>query len=257
MKDISETKILKTNKKDVLYYIMVISCVILFSLSSLVITPIYVNVSTNIVTSVTALPAILEIILEILDILAFAFCYATVIYSACMRTFSKTLRLCIIYVTACFVRRCASLLITGIIYSGVSDTDIFSVILYLILETAQIAIVATLANSAAKKYHERRVEIKKAADIVGDVRNIPKIDFSKVFSKDNPMLVSVLKSGILLSAIKIVTRIIYDINYGAPSGFSEILIMSVYYFSDLLICVIFYTVCWLFLSKLYRKEIQS
>ena len=63
-----------------------------------------------------------------------------------------------------------------------------------------------------------------------------------------------MRTGIILSAVKIVSRIIYDLSYGAPDNAKEILTMVIYYFSDVLICVIFYALCWLLFSTLYKRD---
>ncbi len=65
-----------------------------------------------------------------------------------------------------------------------------------------------------------------------------------------------LISAVLLSVSKITMRVIFDVFYGAPESISEILLMSVSYFSDVLYGVIVYfLIC--FASKTFLKEKNS
>ena len=234
--------------------IMTLTCVIIFSLVTFLLTPVYVYVASDIVTSVTVIPDILEILLDLADIAAFAVCYSLIIYSATLRPSSVTYKLCGIYIASSLIRRAASLLITYLYDGYIFSDDIFSVLLYFLLETVQVAAVAMIASSVAKKYYIRSAQIKKAARITGDFLKAENIDFDRVYAYGNPLLNSALKVGIILSAIKIISRVIYDISYGAPSGIAEVLTMTVYYLSDIFVCVIFYALAWLILSKLYAND---
>jgi len=65
---------------------------------------------------------------------------------------------------------------------------------------------------------------------------------------------SSLKLAVMISGIKIVTRVISDLYYGAPESLAEGLIMIAYYTSDLLNGVIFYTILWFLFSHINKKE---
>ena len=100
-------------------------------------------------------------------------------------------------------------------------------------------------------------QLKKAALRLDSQIHESATDFSCIYSKRNPLQRVALKTGIMLSVIKIITRIRYDIMYGAPSGISEILIMVVYYLSDVLVFAVFYAICWIFLSKLCSQKPET
>ena len=253
-----KNSIIKNKSMDVKSFnfnlIMIISCAVIFSLIIFALTPLYVHVASDIVISVTFIPLAVELVLDILDILAFVICYSLIIYSAVTRHSAKTFTLCGIYISACLVRRIATLIMTFITDGVIGGNDILSVVVYFLLEAAQAVIVTAIASGAAKKYHKRAAEMEKAARRVGDSSNYKNLEFTQVYSKNNPLQSSALKVGILLSAVKILTRVIYDISYGAPTSASEVLTMVIYYFSDMLICVVFYALCWLIFSKLYKRD---
>ena len=77
--------------------------------------------------------------------------------------------------------------------------------------------------------------------------------FKKIYSKENPCQACALMLGILLSAVKIFDRILFDIGYGAPKDFGEVLVMIVYYSSDILLGVIFYVFSMFVFHRLFRR----
>jgi len=68
------------NKKRLLR-ILIVSCTVLFSLYCFVLAPLYTHMCADIVFAVTVLPEILKFIIEIVDIIAYAVCFAAIIYS--------------------------------------------------------------------------------------------------------------------------------------------------------------------------------
>jgi hypothetical protein len=57
----------------------------------------------------------------------------------------------------------------------------------------------------------------------------------------------------IIFGIKIITRIINDVTYGIPGSFGEILIMIVYYLTDILYGLVAYLLAVLAVSVLYDK----
>lgn len=236
---------------------MAIFCAIAFSVMELVLTPLYIYLYSDITVSVTVLPNIAEIILELAEIFTFAVCYSLVIYCAVVKGGMSVVSLCSVYVLSTLIRRAVSLGISYLSYGFVEKSDIFNVSVYLAFEIIQITVVALIASLVGQKHRGLIAEKEKAARIIGDSSAIPKIEFKKIFSKENPLLVCALASGIMLSAVNVGMRIFYDISYGAPSGIDEILTMIVYYLSDVLTAVIFYALSWIILSKTMKKDTVS
>lgn len=251
---------MKNNKNKLrLSQAMIFSCMIIFSLITFLLTPIYTFVASDIVTGVTILPDAIKIILNLLEISAFAFCYSLIIFSTVTSSKKKALSLCIIYISACFIRRAASLLVTLFVDGYIISTDVFSVLLYFILEVVQVFIVFIMARSVAKKHILASTGIKSSAvkdgGVIGIIGN-RSFSFTGVYSRSNPFQNCALKAGALIAIIKIFTRIVYDIDYGAPQSLSDGLTMAIYYISDIFICVIFYVLSWLILSGLVKKHQQ-
>ena len=78
--------------------------------------------------------------------------------------------------------------------------------------------------------------------------------FRKFYSKGNPVQRCLLIIGIILASLKVLSRVIFDIDYGAPESFEECLVMAVYYLSDLLIGLIFYLIASFILSRIFQEK---
>lgn len=247
-------KVSKTSEKSLpLNLYMIIITASIFLLMSLVVVPLTVQARSDVVLQVTALPEILEIFGQIIDISAFALCYSLIIF-ACFFYPRKRLSIFLTYIAACFLRRGIDLLITYFTYKWIELLDIESVLFTFFMESIQALVMFLIASTAGAKYQQRRVELKKAAQLLGSQTDVYNIKFEKVFSKSNPLQVIMLFSGIMLSAINVGMRIYYDIIYGAPTSAAEVLIIVLYYCLDLSVCIIFYSMCWFFLSALIDKN---
>ncbi len=250
---------MKDNNKTIpLTKYMILTTAVLFLLLSLVLAPLYVYTSSNYTTSVTAIPELVEGVIDLADISAFALCYSLIIFASVVCSTKKAAVLSGIYIVACAIRRGLDLLITFLTYNYIEGLDVASVAFSLIMESAQVLLVLLVATRAAKSYNMQRVNLKKAAQHLGSQVKVDALEFNKIYSGTNPMHSTMLVAGIILSVIKIISRIRYDIFYasvyGAPSTASEILIMVFYYLFDIFVCIVFYTVCWLFLSKLCERN---
>ena len=245
-------------KKINLYKYLVCSCAIIFVVITFILEPISVWTLSDVTVSVSIIPEILNIILELAENLAFAVCYSITIYAAVTKSSKSAFALCGVYVLASFVRRLAVLGITYLTYSYVDGTDVFNVCAYLVLESAMIFIITSFASLLGKRYRAQLVQKQKAAQALGDLSLVEGIEFTSVFSKNNPIQCSTLFAGAMLSFIKIAMRINHDIKYtkvyGAPDGAGEVITMIVYYMSDILAGIIFYALAWLVSSRLIKKN---
>ncbi len=243
----------KKNKRTVSAEIMMlICCSAFFSLLTFILSPIYSAISANIVFYTTLLPDILDVLIQLLEIAAFASCYSIVILSVTAKGASASCGVCWIYVAACTVRRAAAAVITYIQYGSLPSEEVASLMLYLSLETVQIFLVLLFAYQSSKNWRASVKAAKKAALKTGGSVNAD-ISLNPAYSSINPLKNTAFKAGVMLAVIKILSRIVYDVTYGAPNGLSEILIMTVYYLSDVLIAIIFYAMCLFIMKWIYNS----
>ncbi len=234
-----------------------LGCAAIFAVITFILEPISVFAVSDITVSKTVLPRILDIILDLTETAAFAFCYSVIIFASVTRTRKSGFAFFGIYAAACFVRRASVLGITLLTYNYIDSTDIFTLGAALIFEYILALAVTLVAVSVGMRYRQRQAEVKKAARIAGDSFEFDNFNFTSVFSSHNPLQLCMLIAGIILSFLKLGMRIRSDIKYtsfyGAPSGIGEILIMIVYYLSDIFVCAIFYALSWLIMTRLQKK----
>jgi hypothetical protein len=79
------------------------------------------------------------------------------------------------------------------------------------------------------------------------------LPFSKLLNWNNPLQRSAIKMSLLILLIKLVTRVINDISYGAPESVGEVLIMVLYYLSDIIYGAVAYLISIFVISQFYEK----
>lgn len=241
----NETK--KSIKKH-LVWLMVGACVILYALY-ITLAWLYTQASTNVLFMDGWLPFIMRLLLELIDVTVFASAYFCIIYAFFRMSPKKALLFPIVYIALALFRRATSLLIEFFVSGYIGSDDLLSLGLYYFFDVIQLIIVVCIVAYETRKCNRFLNEYKQAG--VDTPKFLP---FTSVFNKNNPLQACSFKLAIMISGIKIVTRIISDLYYGAPESLSEGLIMFAYYSSDLLNGVIFYTIIWFLFAHINKKE---
>ncbi len=217
---------------------LIIICGGLFVLSSVVLKPLYIFFISDVVWSGTFLVNLLEVTLDLFELLAYSASFAVVIYSVLLSDDeARGVKVLIAeFMLLAFVRRILDIVMTIILYGALEAIDIVSVLFALAMEFIQIFIVYIIAVSLLKK------EI------------IAFLPAKKIYSKKNALQVSALCAGGILSAVKIVSRIIYDIDYGAPESLIEVCSMVLFYSLDVLVAIISYVIIIVVLAMICRVK---
>ena len=225
--------------KKYLTGLMVISCTILYAVYTLAIAPLYSYISSNVVFSSTWLPFAVRLVLEILDIAIFAFAYFAIIYAFFRFTKKKSIaRFPIVYLIITLIRRTVTLIVQWIGAGSIGSDDYISIVVWFAIDAVQVGIVLAIVAYERHKFNDFLKTSKTSP------RSLKLLPFKKVYDKNNPLQICMLRIAILISGIKIVTRIISDIQYGAPRSFPEGLVMVIYYLADLLNGIAFYAMVW-------------
>ena len=232
----------------------------LFALISLVLTPLYSLSNSDILFSTTVIPELLRTTIDLLEVCVFAVSFSILLFSVFLQY--RTTRLTVLYLGAILFRRIAVLAVTLVFNGAIGAEDLFSSITNLLLESLLVLFVLWIARARKNRLNQQLAEFSKASALFSsDAPEKPDplrlFPFKKLYSKENPIQSCVLWIGVLLSALKVLSRLIFDIGYGAPTDIWEVLLMLVYYLSDLLIGVIFYVLSVLFLTRLFRRYGES
>ena len=236
---------------------LVATAALLFSLYCFILAPLYTYMSADVLFSVTVIPEIIKIIMDIIDVLSYSLCFSTIIYSIYKFSLSGSVRLMIVYCAAVLLKYAANVGATFIFDGKVSLETASYVVVYFTLDAAILLTVALIAAGIFKKYKENRAYLKKANNALG--KATPSVEDelfggSKLFVRSNPLHRSALWTGIILSLIKILSRLLFDIAYGAPSSAADALWMITYYISDILITVIVYAISLYLFTHFHSKE---
>lgn len=209
-----------TRKKLFLY--LLISITVLFSLISLVLSPLYTVATSNIAYMYSLLPSIILILTDMLNFLAMVISFSIIVYTIIkfgMRTSSSFV---LTYIIACFLKYTLDMLLSYLILKRVDVYTIVNSVGAFFIDLLLIFIAAFIAYARYKK--------------------------------DRSLKSAAIGCSILVATSKVISRAIYDISMGPPTDVTDLIWMIVSYASDLIIGVIFLIFTFLIFNFLKKKE---
>ena len=143
-----------------------------------------------------------------------------------------------------------------LVFDGALEiSDLSSILIYYALDMIWLTVITLWANSIFRKYYEKRASVGKAAAnlsiTLGEEYNV--FPFKRFIDKNNPLQRSALVMGILMGAVHMLTRIVYDLFIGLPSSLVDALWMITYYISDIITAFIMYVIA-LFMFMKYNDK---
>ena len=221
---------------------VILTTLVLFGLSCFLISPLYVSLSSNIVYSDSLITDLINLVNNIFYIAVYAICFSAFIYSVYKCTARRSVSLVIVYCVAVLLRYLANIVVQTFT-DGVAPMleDLYPTLLAYIFDLIIAFAVLLIAHLCIKKTHTAKTGRSY-------------LPFDKLYTGSNPLQKASLFTGVLLASIKVLTRVIYDIGYGAPTSIIDLLRMVVYYLSDVLICVVIYLVSLLVIMYFDKKD---
>ncbi len=207
--------------KKLLKKYVIISTAVLFSLISLVLSPLFSATANNIAYKYTAIPEIILILIELLRLAATVLSFSAVIFSVRKFGAKASSGLALIYIIALFIKCAADAAMTVIIFNVLNVSEIISITTTFFIDLAIFLIAILFAYGSYKK--------------------------------KNNVNGTIIKTGILIALSKIIPRIFYDISYGAPTDLTDLLWMVTYYLSDVLTGAVFAVLSIFLLKYLHKK----
>ena len=235
-------------------------------LNNLVIIPIYATLEADVVYSGSLLTIVIKYLQDFFDLFAFSSAYALIIFSALLLDGKRSRFIAIFYALTYLFIIPVKMLMNVVIYGSLGSTsqiiiDVIYLGVYFVLYLIQLLVVYIFAATDSSRYisslealrASKRDKARQRAENIGSV-----LPFSKFFDWYNPLQRSAIKMSVLITAIKVGTRIINDVSVGAPESFGEVMIMVVYYLSDFIYGAVAYIVAIfvisLFLERLKKKD---
>ncbi len=129
--------------------------------------------------------------------------------------------------------------------------------LFIILDNLRFLVIAIICYRLTKSGLQKYKVALKAANSLndGDINKAEKfrlLPFKQIFSFDNNIQRSIFFCSLFYSLVLIVSRIIYDIDYGLPSDLTDAMWMITYYLLDIVRGAIYYIVSVAILNLLYK-----
>lgn len=229
-------------------------------LSSCLISPLYISTGNDVMYASSPLPDILGGLVSLADTLFASIQYAAVILSFLLfesrrhRMLTRLLCVCTTLFARALNQIVGSLLDGTKLTSGITGT-----LLNTVLELAELYIAALIASVIFREAVRRYTLLSSASKRLGDrdydwTREV--IPYRSVCAGDNPVQKSALISALIFSLALILSRVIYDISLGAPSGIAEVIQMIIGYTSDIAGGIIMYAVILLICHRAI-KPLQS
>jgi hypothetical protein len=221
---------------------VILTTLVLFGLSCFLLSPLYVSLSSNVLYSGGFVTGLINFINNTFYIAVYAVCFSAFIYSVDKLGTKHSFALVVTYCVAVLLRYIANVIVQTFLDGVFPSFRELSPAIWGCLFDILIALaVILIAHLCFKNIGKNKA--KNAC-----------LPFEKLYESSNPLQKASLLTGILLASIKVLTRVIYDIGYGAPTSILDLLRMIVYYISDVLICVIIYLASLLLIMYFDKKN---
>lgn len=232
---------------------MAISCMVLYALSVFVVAPLYASLSNNVIYKSSWIIYVPEFALELLELAVYTVAFAFFAYANHILYTKKATPFLLIYILLLIFRRAAAIGMGILSYGSLDIFELQSSLWYIVLDMITAGIVFFFAARKASHYQAACLTIQKLRDRLSEPTEEPVLyPFSSSFSKSNSLQVCAAFTAGFLTLEKIVSRIIFDAFYGAPADFSEVLVMAIYYLTDILMGLLIYIgMLWLF-GRMHR-----
>ena len=269
MHKLTEYPISKARAKKLASALMLIFCLAPVIINSAILSPLYTVMNANVAVPTWVLIAI-DYLMDILDVIAFSVPYALIIFAALLLG-KKTARYIVVLYSVFFflqipVKILMNIPVNGSIGSSEQIiTDFIYLSVYFLLFMFQMTIVYLFAATDTKKYM-RHLDLIKAknekkkkskVNVSEEVAAEFVFPFTNFYSYVNPLQRSALKMGILISAVKIFARILNDVSYGLPTSAGEVLVMVIYYLSDVIYGIAAYVIAIMMFNFVYEKTLNK
>ncbi len=250
---------------------MLLFCLLPILINSVAIAPLRAITASDIAISSTLLDDILKYVYDFLALVAYSVTYSLLIFSVFVLDRRHSVRIMVLHILTFFIAIPVNMLMDIPLYGSLGTTDEIIIVFFvkltdLIFVLLQLLLVYLFALKYANRYLRKIAFASKTAKkakkakrgdnvILTDIRQeeLSVFPINKLFDFKNPILSSALAMSIVIVAVKIITRIINDISWGAPTSLGEVAIMAVYYLSDIVYGAVAYFVAIFVFTSLYDK----
>ena len=200
--------------KKMLVWRLVVSLSIIYGVTCFLLSPLHSVFSVSSIYKYTILPEVTNFLIGLLNLLSFGVAFSVIAYSIEKLKISESAPLIVVYICASFLKYTVNMLLHLLLFRSISAEDIFMALVSFVADCFIVMLIATIAHRFTKNDHP------------------------------TPFVSTAIRACILMAAIRVVSRLIYDITpYGLmPQDLTDFLWMLLYYSLDVVGGIFIYLV---------------
>lgn len=246
-------------------FIVYILSLIVATLNSCILSPIYIQIENNITFEYTPLPIILNYVILLFDMIYIALLFSAAAFSvySIHKGIEKKSNVLILTIIIVVLKHVLNLIASSIIDSYIDVSFDIPMTLYLVLiDLFILLVVAIVANHCSKKHFAHAKSMIKAAKYLESVE-YNEIDDVFPFKgfwrfKNHPVLLPAFVGAVISAGLFVIQRLFADfVVLAAPSSFAEIIDIMISYTTDILYGLIAYTVSYFAASYIFLKHTEK
>ena len=210
----------------------------------LICTPVYVLASSNIMISRTIFPILWDFVQDMVHYLYYWIAFSFLAYLTARDSLKSIGFISLVYVGCSFAKYFFSVLVSNVINSDWSSMNYH--FYYVMVDFFGDLVLLGIAVLFCYLFLHRKREEKNIG-----------FGFAGMFDFSSSVLKSILMISLVLTVSRLGSRIIFDIDNGAPRGISDLLSMILYYFGDIASGVIGYLLMFLVISQIHLKDEEA
>ena len=228
----------------------------LVALSAVLLTPLSVWSSTDVLLSDTVLPLAMDFLLEIANYVFFWISFATVLYTVYRYGLGASFGVCKLYAGAVLVRYLAYLFAGYVVlgfptrFADAWQDDVVYLLLDVLMDYLQMGVILLFSY--------RWMERSRRTRRLGTPAYPDWLPYRRAFAwRENPLLRTVAVSALLPALIRFFSRVIYDLSLGAAATLGELLWQIFSYSSDVVYMLVGYLVMLLLLNAQFLRDTKA
>ena len=243
------------------YTPMLLIALITALISACLLSPIYTQISSDVVLMYTVLPMVIDYLIIAFDMIYISILFAVIscsTYNIFKNSENKQLGL-FLACTVTILKHLLNLTVSSII-DGYIDIifDIPLTIILILVDVISLILVKFIATKRCKKHFNHAKRMQKAAKYLENVvydENSEIYPFGSLFNIKNPIIFPVFVGILITLSVLILQRLYADFMViGLPTSFYEIAEIAISYISDILLGIIgyvsaYYAAVYIFIKK--------
>ena len=262
MSQFTEHKMDLSKAKKLFNILMLLFCLLPVLLETIALTPLYVSLQADVAYADGVLAIAIYYLKDIFSLLAFSSAYALIIFAVSCLTKKQARSVMFIYALIFFLqiplKLAMNIPVHGSLGTGLEILiDLLYLLFYFLLNMLQLLVVYFFATTDMNKYlqYAELLRAKRKAKGKKEKSETPEpiLPVTRLLNRYNPLQRSAFKMGLLMLGLKVISRMLNDLSYGAPTSFGATMVMLTYYLSDILYGVVAYFMALLIFGIIYDK----